>query len=147
MKKTAIYATSGLQNTLRIETQIEFCKTQLKANDEYVTYSDNGYSTNDKERPAFNEMMSAIENDEIDVVIVYDISRICRDIRSFCEFSNTLYEHNVTLISAINGFNSSSDYGRALLQLLLVFCENERKNHSERCRRGWALRKQRKEDF
>ena len=61
--KTAIYVRSALKdNGISCETQIESCKKSVKPNDEYVIYSDNGYSANDKEKPAFNEMISAIKN-------------------------------------------------------------------------------------
>ena len=144
--KTAIYVRSALKdNGISCETQIESCKKSVKPNDEYVIYSDNGYSANDKEKPAFNELLSAIKNDEIGTVIVYNIDRICRDISSFCIFMNTLEKHSVTFTSACNGFSSSSSYGQAILQYLLVFAEMERVNHSERCRQGWARRKQKKE--
>lgn len=144
--KTAIYVRSALNdNGISCEAQIKSCKKSLKPNDEYVIYSDNGYSANDKEKPAFNEMLSAIKNGEIDTVIVYNLDRICRDISSFCIFMNTLQKHNVTFTNAVDGFSSSSPYGQAILKYLLVFAEIERVNHSERCRQGWARRKQKKE--
>ena len=98
-----------------------------------------------KNRPAFNEMMSAIERGEIDTVIVYKFDRICRDIHSFCFFVDTLRQHNVTLISVVEGFDSSIFLGRALTEYLFIFAEMERASHSERCRRGWERRKQRME--
>lgn len=144
--KTAIYVRSALNdNGISCEAQIKSCKKSLKPNDEYVIYSDNGYSANDKEKPAFNEMLSAIKNGEIDTVIVYNLDRICRDISSFCIFMNTLQKHNVTFTNAVDGFSSSSPYGQAILKYLLVFAEMERVNHSERCRQGWARRRQKKE--
>lgn len=144
--KTAIYVRSALNdNGISCEAQIKSCKKSLKPNDEYVIYSDNGYSANDKEKPAFNEMLSAIKSGEIGTVIVYRIDRICRDISSFCIFMNTLQKHNVTFTNAVDGFSSSSPYGQAILKYLLVFAEMERVNHSERCRQGWARRRQKKE--
>ena len=144
--KTAIYVRSALKdNSLSCETQIQCCKKSLNPNDEYVIYSDNGYSANEKEKPAFNEMMSAIKSGEIGTVIVYNIDRICRDISSFCIFMNTLEKHSVTFTSACDGFSSSSLYGQVVLKYLLLFAEMERVNHSERCRQGWARRKQKKE--
>lgn len=144
--KTAIYVRSALNdNVISYETQIEHCKTKLQHDKEYVVYSDNGYSAHDKEKPAFNEMMSAIERGEIDTVIVYKFDRICRDIHSFCFFVDTLRQHNVTLISAVEGFDSSIFLGRALTEYLFIFAEMERASHSERCRRGWERRKQRME--
>ena len=143
--KTAIYVRSALENDFSCETQLVICKGFLKPNDEYVIYSDNGYSANDKEKPAFNEMLSAIKSGEIGTVIVYNIDRICRDISSFCIFMNTLEKHSVTFTCARDGFTPSSPYGQLILKYLLVFAEMERVNHSERCRQGWARKKQKKE--
>lgn len=119
--KKAIYVRSALANEISIETQIAYCKTHLKPNDEYVIYSDNGYSANDKERPAFNELLSAIEKGEIGTVIVYNIDRICRDISSFCIFMNTLEKHSVTFISALENFDTSTDYGKTLMKFAMIF--------------------------
>ena len=58
---------------------------------------------------------------------------------------NTLQKHNVTFTNAVDGFSSSSPYGQAILKYLLLFTKMERVNHSERCRQGWARRKQKKE--
>ena len=144
--KTAIYVRSALNdNSISCEAQIEHCKALIRPTDEYLVYSDSGYSANDKEKPAFNEMLSAIKSGEIGTVIVYRIDRICRDISSFCIFMNILWEHNVTFTSACDGFSSSSLYGQVVLKYLLLFDEMERVNHSERCRQGWARRKQKKE--
>ena len=76
---------------------------------------------------------------------IYKFDRICRDIHSFCFFVDTLRQHNVTLISAVEGFDSSIFLGRALTEYLFIFAEMERASHSERCRRGWERRKQRME--
>ena len=143
--KTAIYVRSALENDFSCETQLVICKGFLKPNDEYVIYSDNGYSANDKEKPAFNEMLSAIKSGEIGTVIVYNIDLICSNIISFCIFMNSLEKYNVKFTSACDGFTPSSPNGQVILKYLLVFAEMERVNHSERCRQGWARRKQKKE--
>ena len=143
--KTAIYIRTAKGNEVSTETQIEWCKSKLKPNDEYVIFSDNGYSSYDNDKPAFNEMMSAIEHDEIDTVIVYKFDRICRSIKSFYSFTDTLRRYGVTFISVIERLDSSSWNGNSFLTYLGVLSEIERKNHSERCRRGWERRKQRME--
>ena len=143
--KKAIYVRSALEKEMSIETQIEYCKLKLKPNDEYVVFSDNGYSSYDKEKPAFNEMMSAIERGEIDTVIVYKFNRVCRDLGSFTLFFENLRYHNVEFISASEGLDSSNPLGETVFKCLMLFAEIERENHSERCRRGWERRKQRME--
>ncbi len=119
--KKAIYVRSALENEISIETQIDYCKTHLKPNDEYVIYSDNGYSAHNKKRPAFKKMMSAIEKGEIDTVIVYKFDRICRDIDGFCTFVNTLYKQKATFISTLDNFDTSTDYGKTLMKFAMIF--------------------------
>ena len=144
--KTAIYVRSALNdNVISCETQILYCRTKLQHDKEYVVYSDNGCSAHDKEKPAFNEMMSAIERGEIDTVIVYKFDRICRDLGSFRLFMEDLLCNNVKFISASDCFDTSDSLGLTTLKYLLLFSEIERKTHSERCRRGWERRKQRME--
>ena len=59
----AIYARQSVDraDSISIESQIEFCRYELKG-EPYKVYADRGYSGKNTDRPAFGEMMRDMEN-------------------------------------------------------------------------------------
>ena len=152
MKVAAAYIRVSTDDQLEYSPDSQLEKIRLYAERNQILlpkefiFVDEGISgRKTKNRPAFNEMMSAIERGEIDTVIVYKFDRICRDLGSFRLFMEDLLCNNVKFISASDCFDTSDSLGLTTLKYLLLFSEMERKTHSERCRRGWERRKQRME--
>jgi DNA invertase Pin-like site-specific DNA recombinase len=52
------------------------------------------------DRPAIRRLMHHVRRGEIEVVIAYELDRISRSLRDFCEFWGVLQEHTVTFVSA-----------------------------------------------
>ena len=52
----------------------------------YKVYSDAGFSGANLERPALQEMLRHIQENKINVVIVYKIDRLTRSPKDFCDF-------------------------------------------------------------
>ena len=77
----AIYARQSVDraDSISIESQIEFCRYELKG-EPYKVYADRGYSGKNTDRPAFGEMMHDMENGTIRRVVVYKLDRISRSI-------------------------------------------------------------------
>ena len=86
----AIYARQSVDraDSISIESQIEFCKYELRG-EAYQVYTDRGYSGKNMDRPSIAEMMNDIENGIISKVIVYKLDRISR---SILDFSNMMEE-------------------------------------------------------
>lgn len=84
----AIYARQSVEreNSVSIETQIDFCKAMLKPNERNETvriYADEGASGGNTDRKDFIEMMTQIRQGKIHKVITYKLDRISRSLSDF----------------------------------------------------------------
>ncbi|MBE6667474.1 MAG: recombinase [Ruminococcaceae bacterium] len=84
----------------------DFAKREnIEIIDEYV---DDGYSGTRYDRPAFERMLSDIENKKINTVIVKDLSRLGRNYIVTGELTEIYFpEHFVRLISINDGYDSN----------------------------------------
>ena len=106
-----------------------------------ATYGDNvairvfreeGQSGKNLDRPAMHRLRRATANREIDIVMVTRIDRFSRSLLDFCSVSESLKEHGVAFKSLKDSFDTSTAAGDAMLKILLVFAELERRQTSER---------------
>lgn len=95
-------------------------------------FEDAGKSGKNTDRPAFQRMMKKIRSGEISHVIVYKIDRISRNLVDFSVMFDEFKKYRVTFISMNEQFDTSSAIGEAVLKIILVFAELERKMTSER---------------
>lgn len=100
--------------------------------DDFVIFKDAGYSGKDTDRPAYQNMMSRIRMGEFSHLLVWKIDRISRNLRDFSEMYDELKKYNVTFISKNEQFDTSTAMGEAMLKIILVFAELERKLTAER---------------
>ncbi|WMJ81930.1 recombinase family protein [Clostridium sp. MB40-C1] len=99
---------------------------------EYEIFQDAGYSGKNTDRPAFQKMMSRIRENEFTHLLVWKIDRISRNLIDFCDMYEELKKHNCIFISKNEQFDTSSAMGEAMLKIILVFAELERKLTGER---------------
>ena len=80
----AIYARQSVdkKDSISIESQIEFCKYELKGGN-CKEYTDKGYSGKNTDRPKFQELVRDIKRGLIAKVVVYKLDRISRSILDF----------------------------------------------------------------
>lgn len=100
--------------------------------DEYEIFEDAGYSAKNTDRPAFQRMMSRIRSGEFSHLVVWKIDRISRNLIDFATMYEELKRLGVTFVSKNEQFDTSSAMGEAMLKIILVFAELERKMTSER---------------
>jgi Site-specific recombinases, DNA invertase Pin homologs len=96
------------------------------------TFIDAGHSGKDTKRPAFELMMRKIKAGLVSHVVVYKIDRISRNLVDFSIMFDTFKYSRVTFVSINEQFDTSSAIGEAMLKIILVFAELERKMTSER---------------
>ena len=77
-------------------------------------------------------MMNRIKMGEFTHLIVWKIDRISRNLRDFSDMYDELKKYNVTFISRNEQFDTSTAMGEAMLKIILVFAELERKLTGER---------------
>jgi len=99
---------------------------------DFVTFEDAGYSAKNTDRPKYQEMMSRIRTGEFTHLLVWKLDRISRNLRDFTELWDEIKEYEVTFVSKMEQFDTSSAMGEAMLRIILVFAELERKLTAER---------------
>ncbi len=113
------------------EDLINYAKYVLNI-DKYEVFEDAGYSAKSTERPAYQQMMSRLRDREFSHLLVWKIDRISRNLIDFSEMYNELKKLGVTFVSKNEQFQTDTPMGEAMLKIILVFAELERKMTSER---------------
>ena len=136
----AIYARQSVdkKDSLSIESQIELCRrfTGLEA----VVFQDKGFSGKNTKRPAFTELMRAVEAGDVGRICVYRLDRFSRSIADFSRVWEVLDRHGVAFVSVTENFDTGSPIGRAMLNIVLVFAQLERETIAERVRDNYRHR-------
>lgn len=138
MKTAALYV--RVSTSYQVDKcSLPFQKKELSAYCEHVLhlsrpqiYEDAGRSAKNTDRPAFQRMLSDIHDGKISHVLVYKIDRISRNLVDFSMMYDDFKKHGVTFVSLNEQFDTSSAIGEAVLKIILVFAELERKLTSER---------------
>lgn len=138
MKKCALYVRVSTahqidKDSLPFQRQelINYSKYVLGI-DDFEMFEDAGYSAKNTDRPKYQEMMSRIRNKEFTHMLVWKIDRISRNLKDFTEMYDEIRECGITFISKNEQFDTSSAMGEAMLKIILVFAELERKLTGER---------------
>ena len=136
----AIYARQSIdkENSVSIETQIEYCRRQVSGETEI--FQDKGFSGKNTNRPAFHRLIEAVEAGQVTKIIVYRLDRFSRSIADFGRIWEILERHGVEFQSVTEQFDTSSPMGRAMLNIVLVFAQLERETIAERVRDNYQHR-------
>ena len=137
-KKAAIY--------IRVSTHWQVDKDSLKVQrreliayvtlvlgiTDYVVFEDPGYSAKNTDRPEYQAMMDRIRTGEFTHLVVWKIDRISRNLIDFAAMHDELQSLGVTFVSKNEQFDTSSAIGEAMMRIILIFAELERKTTAER---------------
>ena len=145
--KAALYVrvstTEQANEGYSIQAQTERLKNYAKAKDYFIikTYTDPGFSGAKLDRPALQEMMKDIENNQIDIVLVYKLDRLSRSQKNTLFLIEDVFlKNNVDFVSMQESFDTTSAFGRAMIGILSVFAQLERDTITERMGMGRAER-------
>ena len=147
--RCAIYTRKSSEEGLEqdfnsLDAQREACEAYIKSqiHEGWVLiekqYNDGGFSGGNMERPAFKELLSDIEKDEIDIVVVYKVDRLTRSLMDFAKIVDVFDKHNTSFVSITQHFNTTTSMGRLTLNILLSFAQFEREVTGERIRDKFA---------
>ncbi|MHC1683736.1 MAG: recombinase family protein [Clostridiaceae bacterium] len=133
----AIYTRKSIykEHSESIETQINMIKSYFQRNDNSCTFEifeDEGFSGKNTNRPAFTRMMKLAKTNKFDIVAVYKLDRIARNIVDFVNIYDELEKLNIKLISITEGFDPSTPIGKMMMLLLASFADMERMNIAQR---------------
>ena len=97
-------------------------------------YDDGGFSGGNIERPGLRRLMADIEAGKIDIVVVYKIDRLTRNLTDFAKLVEVFDRHGVSFVSVTQQFNTATSMGRLMLNVMLSFAQFEREVTGERIR-------------
>lgn len=117
--RCAIYTRKSTEEGLEqdfnsLDAQREACESYIKSQKHEgwslltKKYNDGGYSGGTMERPAFKQLLQDIENDEIDIVVVYKVDRLTRSLMDFSKIIEILDKHNASFVSITQHFNTTT---------------------------------------
>lgn len=137
-QKAAIYVRVSTQwqidkDSLLVQKRelVAYCQLVFGIQD-YEVFEDPGYSAKNTDRPAYQEMMARIRTGEFSHLMVWKIDRISRNLLDFTQMYAELKDLGITFVSKNEQFDTSTAIGEAMLKIILVFAELERKMTAER---------------
>ena len=148
IREDVIYARQSVdrKDSISIESQIDFCKYELKGGSCRV-FKDKGYSGKNTDRPEFQKLLGEIRKGKVRRVVVYKLDRISRSILDFANMMELFQEYDVEFVSSTEKFDTSTPMGRAMLNICIVFAQLERETiqkrvtdaYYSRCKRGFYM--------
>lgn len=143
MKKAGIYIRVSTpeqeKNGYSLNAQEEKLRSFALAKDYEVkkVYRDGGFSGAKLERPALLDMINDIENNKLDLILVYKLDRLSRSQKNTMYLIEDVFlKNNVDFISMQESFDTTTSFGRAMIGILSVFAQLERDNIRERMTLG-----------
>lgn len=137
MLKIAIYSRKSIETDTgeSIKNQIQICKRYFQRDNEkckFEIFEDEGFSGGNTKRPDFQRMMQLVKIKQFDIIAVYKVDRIARNIVDFVNTFDELEKLGVKLVSVTEGFDPSTPIGKMMMMLLASFAEMERMNTVQR---------------
>lgn len=100
--------------------------------DSFLHYFDEDYTGANTKRPGLQQLLSDIESGLIDVLIVYQLDRLSRDVRDFANIYSFLEENNVSFVSVKEQIDTTTPIGKAMMYVTVVFAQMERETIAQR---------------
>lgn len=120
-----------------IDNQTRMCREYVDMKfpgqvDSFIEYSDEDFTGANTNRPDLKRMLSDIKDGLYDVLVVYQLDRLSRDVRDFANIYAMLEEHGVKFISIKENIDTSTPIGRAMMYVTVVFAQMERETIAAR---------------
>jgi len=142
MKRAALYArvsTARQEQEETIDSQIAEVKSRIIADGALLTseftYIDEGYSGSMLERPSLDAMLEAAKNQAFDVLYIYDLGRLSRQLSHLLIVTEHLEKYGREVVSLHERITGTPE-DKFLLHIMGSMHEYERAKIAERFRRG-----------
>ena len=106
-------------------------------------FDDGGFSGGNMNRPSLKLLLEDVKADKVDVIVVYKVDRLTRNLSDFARIVDVLDGNNASFVSVTQAFNTTTSMGRLTLNVLLSFAQFEREVTGERIRDKIAASKAR----
>jgi len=142
MNRAALYArvsTARQEQEETIDSQIAEVKSRIIEDGALLTsertYIDEGYSGSMLERPSLDAMLEAAKNQEFDVLYIYDLGRLSRQLSHLLIVTEQLEKYGREVVSLHERITGTPE-DKFLLHIMGSMHEYERAKIAERFRRG-----------
>lgn len=100
--------------------------------DSFECYSDEGLTGANTNRPGLKRLLSDVADRLIDVLIVYQLDRLSRDVKDFANIYASLEEKGVMFISVKESIDTNTPIGKAMMFITATFAQMERETIAAR---------------
>jgi site-specific DNA recombinase len=143
--RCAIYTRKSSEEGLEqdfnsLDAQRESCEAYVKSQTSLgwrvlpQRFDDGGISGGTLERPALQRLLTALDEQRVDVIVIYKIDRLTRSLTDFAKLAERFEKLKVSFVSVTQQFNTATSMGRLMLNVLLSFAQFEREITGERIR-------------
>lgn len=120
-----------------VDNQFKMCEDYINFKfpgqvDSVERYSDEDKTGANTKRPDLQRLIVDVEDAQVDVLVVYQLDRLSRNIRDFSNIYALLDEHNVTFISLRENIDTATPIGTAMMYIAVVFAQMERETTAAR---------------
>ena len=120
-----------------VDNQHRMCKEYVDFKfpgkiDSCETYSDEGFTGANTNRPGLKRLMDDVKNGLIDMLVVYQLDRLSRDVRDFANIYAMLEERDVMFVSLKENIDTTTPIGKAMMYVTMVFAQMERETIAAR---------------
>ena len=88
-----------------------------------AAYDEGGLSGGTMERPTLQRLLSDINQELVDVVVVYKVDRLTRSLSDFVRMVEVFDARGVSFVAVTQQFNTTTSMGRLTLNVLLSFAQ------------------------
>ena len=134
--KTAIYARVSTDDQTTENQSLVLEEVAKKMEWNVVETFTDVISGAKSKRQGLDALMKAVRRNEVDMVMVWDVSRLGRSLKHLVTLLDELHAKGVNLYFHQQGIDTTTASGKMLFQLLGVFAEFERSMIRERVMAG-----------
>ena len=134
---------SGLGLEAQRDKALAYCR--LHDHEVVEVVEDAGASGKSLKRPGMARVLKAVEDGEVEVVVVAKLDRATRSVRDLGELLERLNRSKVALASVSEHFDTGTAAGRMIVGMLGVIAQRERETIVERIKDAMAVKRRRGE--
>jgi DNA invertase Pin-like site-specific DNA recombinase len=146
MKKVALYLRTSTEIQVNgLDSQLKALEGFCKSKDitDFLIFKDSGISGTKSNRPALDELMAKVRNNEISSVVVYSFSRFARSTKHLLTALDEFNERQVSFISISESIDTTTPIGRTIFTILSGIAQLEAELIRERVKNGMLAAKAR----
>ena len=140
-RRTACYARVSTNDQVKgLDAQVRALRIFCEQNNitTWELFADEAISGTKASRPGLDRMMNAVQNDEIDNVIVFAFSRYARSVTHMLKGLEVMRKHKTNFVSLSEKLDLNTSLGHVVFVIISAIAQLERDLIAERVRNGLA---------